>query len=166
MVNKPKKEDYYNSVNKYMNALKNYWNEHGGPSNRNQAIARELQNYWNWKQKKAAWRIKYKMNRNVQNINKDLRNLLRLKQMYMNVNAKANKLPLWNTSHSLIGKRFMGAHVLRQRIWTIAEKYGVKLNWNAKKSTLNTLDQLLFALILMRQNEQLKNLAQNRAKNI
>jgi len=154
MKNKPDKTKYPN-VNKYINALLRYWNTNGGPSNRNQAIAREMQNYFNWRQQVAIKRMKFEMNRKKQNVEKDIRNLLHLKEKRNAKFGAENNSYAYNQKHWYInwfqeeerGKAYTSIY---GRILSLIKKYNLEGTSIAHLSLKQLIDRILFQLIMLR----------------
>ena len=154
MVNKPRKENYYN-VDRYINALMRYWNTNGGPSNRNRAIAQEMKNYFNWRQEAAIKRMKFEMNRKKQNVEKDIRNLLHLKEKRnakfgAGNNSYANNQKHWTNNWFQKNERGKAYTSIYRRILSLIKKYNLEGTSIAYLSLQQLIDRILFQLIMLR----------------
>jgi len=167
MTNKPRKENYYN-VDRYINALMRYWNTNGGPSNRNQAIAREMQNYFNWRKQAAIKRMKFEMNRKKQNVEKDIRNLLNLKEKRNKLfgagnNSYGHNNREWWTTFFVKSERGKAFYSIFNRILALKKKYDLKGSvGNVPIKEL--IDSILFQLIMI--HKGLKNIGHNYSNKI
>jgi hypothetical protein len=144
---KPKPENYPN-VNKYINALVVHWSTNGGPSNMNQAIAREMRNYFNWREKKSVQRMKVLMKRQAQHVNKDIRNVLLLKEEYNKLANKINYSSLMSSkTRNILNRQSAGESALRKKIYDLEKKYKLHIPSGTVEARFH---RLITQLILFR----------------
>lgn len=100
----------YKNIQNYIQALKNYWAQHGGPANQNRAIAIRLQKYWN-----EQHMNKMNMKTEMKNIGREIRKAFPNSNNSSNSNSNGNR---WNQNITGLAKNLR----------TISKQYSNSVN--------------------------------------